>query len=207
MGRMTEYIVCADFTDRGTGPAQHALEKLERAHSQGALDLREARVISRDPNGHAEILGEVDHISGAAGFAVGSLVGALVGLVGGPRGALLGFTTGGLIGGGHDARRVVETNEGLEELTAEIPPASTVVVADVKETSTGAVREALGPGVSHYLAAAVRQEVEDILSKPQSCPNASDAPTGSATTGHEPGRFGEGERERASGRETHWWRR
>ncbi|MBO8195871.1 DUF1269 domain-containing protein, partial [Streptomyces oryzae] len=163
---MTENILCADFTERGTLAALHALDRLDSAHDQGALELREARVVVRDADGNAEVVGEVDHISGATGWAVGGLVGALLGLVGGPKGALLGFGAGGLIGGGHDARRVVETNEGLEELTAEIPPGSTVVVADVKETSTGPADKALGPGVSRYLATTVRQELEDILSTP-----------------------------------------
>ncbi|MGP3989524.1 DUF1269 domain-containing protein [Streptomyces sp. 3N207] len=204
---MTENILCADFTERGTRAALNALDRLDSAHRLGVLELLEARVVDRDPDGNAEVLGEVDNISGATGLAVGGLVGALLGLVGGPKGALLGFGTGGLIGGGHDARRVIETNEGLEELTAEIPPGSTVVVADVKETSTDPADEALGPGVSRYLAATVRKELEDVLSTPQPTPNPSDAPTGPATAGHEVGPHGEGERERASGREEHWWRR
>ncbi|MET9862588.1 DUF1269 domain-containing protein [Streptomyces smyrnaeus] len=204
---MTENILFADFTERGTRAALHALDELEQAHRQGALELREARVIGRDADGKAEVAGEVDHTDSATGLAVGGLVGALLGLVGGPAGALLGFGAGGLIGGGHDARRVIETNEGLEELTAEIPPGSTVVVADVKETSTDPADRALGPGVSRYLAATVRQELEDILSTPQPAPNPSDAPTGPPTAGHEVGPHGEGERERASGREEHWWRR
>ena len=199
--------MCADFTERGTGAALHALDMLERAHRKGALELREARVVGRDVDGNAEVVGEVDNISGATGLTVGGLTGALLGLVGGPKGALQGFGTGGLTGGGHDARRVIETNEGLEELTSQIPPGSTVVVADVKETSTGPADEVLGPGVSRYLAATVRRELEEVLSTPQPTPNPSDAPTGPATAGHEIGPHGEGERERASGREEHWWRR
>ncbi|MBO8188442.1 DUF1269 domain-containing protein [Streptomyces spirodelae] len=204
---MTENLLFADFTERGTRAALLALDKLESAHQAGALELREARVIGRNADGNAEVVGEVDHTVAVTGLAVGGLVGALLGLVGGPPGALLGFGAGGLIGSGHDARRVVETNEGLEELTAEIPPGSTVVVADVRETSTGPADEALGPGVSRYLAATVRQELEEILTTPQPAPNPSDAPTGPPTAGHETGPHGEGERARASGREEHWWRR
>ncbi|MGP3976698.1 DUF1269 domain-containing protein [Streptomyces sp. 8N114] len=204
---MTENILCADFTERGARAALNALDRLDSAHRLGVLELLEARVVDRDTDGNAEVLGEVDNVSGATGLAVGGLVGALLGLVGGPKGALLGFGAGGLIGGGHDARRVIETNEGLEELTAEIPPGSTVVVADVKETSTDPADEALGPDVSRYLAATVRKELEEVLSTPQPTPNPSDAPTGPAAAGHEVGPHGEGERERASGREEHWWRR
>ncbi|NSC22209.1 DUF1269 domain-containing protein [Streptomyces albus subsp. chlorinus] len=205
---MTENIVFADFTGRGTRAALQALDGLEDAHRAGTLRLREARVIGRDADGNAEIVGEVDNIGSATGFAVGGLIGALVGLVGGPAGALVGFGAGGLIGGSHDARRVIETNEGLEELTAEIPPGSTVVVADVEEESSEPVDEAMGPGVSRYLASRVRRDLEETLSTPQTPPNPSDAPTGPVTAhGHEVGPHGEGEKERASGREEHWWRR
>lgn len=203
---MTEYIVFADFTGRGTRAALQALDALEGAHRAGTVALREARVIGRDAGGGAEVVAEVDNTGGATGFAVGGLVGALVGLVGGPAGALLGFSAGGLIGGGHDARRVVETNEGMEELTAEIPPGSTVVVADIDERSTDPTDAALGPGVRRYLATRVRRDLEDTLSHPPEPPNPSDAPTG-PVAGHETGPHGEGESVRASGREAHWWRR
>ncbi|RCG22496.1 DUF1269 domain-containing protein [Streptomyces diacarni] len=203
---MTEYIVFADFTERGTQAALRALDRLEAAHRAGTVALREARVIGRDAEGEAEIVGEVDNTGTATGFAVGGLIGALVGLMGGPAGALLGFGAGGLIGGGHDARRVIETNEGLEELTAEIPPGSTVVVADLDEESTDPADAALGPGVSRYLASRVRRDLEDTLSSPPVPQNASDAPTG-PITGHEAGPSGEGESARESGREEHWWRR
>ncbi|MFF8284766.1 DUF1269 domain-containing protein [Streptomyces albus] len=203
---MTENIVFADFTERGTRAALRALDSLEEAHRAGSLTVREARVIGRDADGNAEVVGEVDNTTRATGLAVGGLVGALVGLVGGPAGALAGFGAGGLIGGGRDARRVFETNEGLEELTAEIPPGSTVVVADVEEVSTDPLDRALGTGVSRYLASRVRRDLEETLSAPQTPPNASDAPTG-PVHGHDVGPHGEGENARASGHEEHWWRR
>jgi uncharacterized membrane protein len=204
---MTENILFADFTERGTDAALHALEELRSAHERGALELREARVVGRDADGRAETVDGVDNTGSPKGLAVGGLIGAVLGLVGGPPGALLGFAAGGVIGTSHDARRVIETNEGLEELTAEIPPGSTVVVADVKERFTEPADRALGPGVTRYLADQVRRELEDLLSTPQPAPNPSDAPTGPPTSGHEVGPLGEGEKARASGRETHWWRR
>ncbi|GAA2619881.1 DUF1269 domain-containing protein [Streptomyces axinellae] len=163
---MTENILFADFTDRGTEAALRALDDLAGAHTEGQLTLREARVIGRDAEGNVAVPGEVDHTNSSAGFAVGGLVGALVGLVGGPVGAMLGFGAGGLIGGGHDLRRVTETNAALEELTSEVPPGSTVLVAEVDEDAPGPADKALGPGIRRYAAAQVRKDLEDALSAP-----------------------------------------
>lgn len=163
---MTVNILFADFTDRGTEAALGALDDLAGAHTEGKLKLREARVIGRDPEGNVEVPGEVDHSNSSAGFAVGGLVGALAGLVGGPVGAVIGFGAGGLIGGGHDVRRVTETNAALEELTSEIPPGSTVLVAEVDEDAPGPADKALGPGIRRYAATQVRKELEEALAAP-----------------------------------------
>lgn len=164
---MTENILLADYTFRGRDAALQGLAALDRAHEDGSLKLREARVISRDDAGDVDVPGEVDHTHTSAGFAVGGVVGALVGLVGGPVGVMIGFGTGGLIGGTQDARRVTETNAALEELTAEIPPGSTVLVAEVDEDATGPADEALGLDVHRYSAAKVREDLEHALNAPE----------------------------------------
>ncbi|MDJ1136423.1 DUF1269 domain-containing protein [Streptomyces iconiensis] len=160
---MTENILFADYTDRGRDAALQALVALDAAHDAGSLKLREARVIRRDEDGDVEVPGEVDHTYDSAGFAVGGVVGALVGLLGGPVGVLIGFGAGGLIGGAQDARRVIETNTALEELTAGIPPGSTVLVAEAAEDSTTPADQALGSGVRRYEAAKVRADLEEAL--------------------------------------------
>lgn len=163
---MTENILFADYTSRGREAALRGLGALDAAHDEGSLKLREARVISRDTEGDVDVPGEVDHTHASARFAVGGVVGALVGLLGGPVGVMIGFGAGGLIGGAQDARRVTETNAALEELTSEVPPGSTVLVAEVDEDTTEAADRALGPDVHRYLASKVREDLEHALNAP-----------------------------------------
>ncbi|GAA2060498.1 hypothetical protein GCM10009801_02110 [Streptomyces albiaxialis] len=167
---MTENILFSDFTDRGTDAATAALDDLVAAHDAGELKLREARVIARDADGNLDVPGDVDHTSSASGFAVGGLVGALVGLLGGPVGVMIGFGAGGLIGGSQDARRAAETNAALEELADEVPPGSTVLVAEVEEKSHETADRVLGPGVRRYDASRLREELEEALKAADEAP-------------------------------------
>ncbi|NGO72218.1 DUF1269 domain-containing protein [Streptomyces boncukensis] len=169
---MTENILLCDFTRRGRDAAAQALADLGTAHDRHELKLREARVIARDADGDVEVPADVDHTGTAPGFAVGGLVGALVGLLGGPVGALIGFGAGGLLGGSQDARRAATANAALEELTDEVPPGSTVLVAEVGETSPEAADRILGPGVHRYDAKRLRRELEAALSAPDADGNA-----------------------------------
>lgn len=179
---MTENILFADFTDRGTEAARQALAELDLAHKDGDLKLHEARVISRDADGDLDVPGEVDHTNSATGFAVGGLVGALVGLLGGPVGVMIGLGAGGLIGGGRDARRVTEANAALEEISDEVPPGSTVLVADLDEESPAAADQAVGPGARRYLADEFRENLEAALASPDPTPAPGDEGSG-ATEG------------------------
>ena len=160
---MTENILFADFTDQGTTAATRALDHLKAAHDRSELKLREARVIARDAEGNVDVPSSVDHTSPASRFAVGGLVGALVGLLGGPVGVMIGFGAGGLIGGSQDARRAAETNAALEELTDEVPPGSTVLVAEVEERTPEAADRILGSGVRRYESSRLREELEEAL--------------------------------------------
>ncbi|MFG3259486.1 DUF1269 domain-containing protein [Streptomyces sp. NPDC048172] len=175
---MTENILFSDFTGRGTDAATRALDALGAAHDEGELKLREARVIARDAEGNLDIPGDVDHTSSASGFAVGGLVGALVGLIGGPVGVMIGFGAGGLIGGSQDARRATETNAALEELADEVPPGSTVLVADIDEKTPEAADRILGPDVRRYEASRLREELEEALKAADEAPEDAEGTTG-----------------------------
>ncbi|MFF4222778.1 DUF1269 domain-containing protein [Streptomyces sp. L500] len=150
-----------------TGPAKghKALDALRRVHSDGEITLREGAVIARDAEGALDFPDAVDNTGTATAFAMGGLLGGLLGILGGPLGVLVGFGAGGLIGGAHDARAATASNAALEMLAAEVPPGSTVLMAEVREDDPGPVDRALTPfgEVRRYPAERVRAEVEAAI--------------------------------------------
>ncbi|MFI9203458.1 DUF1269 domain-containing protein [Streptomyces sp. NPDC053048] len=142
-----------------------ALDALRRAHADGDLTLREGAVIARDAEGALDFPDAVDNTGTARAFAMGGLLGGLLGILGGPLGVMVGFGAGGLIGGVHDARRATASNAALEMLAAEVPPGSTVLMAEVREEGPEAVDRTLAPfgQVRRYPAEKVREEVEAAM--------------------------------------------
>ncbi|MFI1969687.1 hypothetical protein BLA24_15670 [Streptomyces cinnamoneus] len=154
------------FLNAGSPRKGHrALDALRRAHADGAVTLREGTVIARDAEGALDFPDAADNTGTAPAFAMGGLLGGLLGILGGPLGVLVGFGAGGLIGGLHDVRQATASNAALEMLAAEVPPGSTVLMAEVREEDPAAVDEALAPfgEVRRYPAERVRAEVEAAI--------------------------------------------
>ncbi|MEV6671952.1 DUF1269 domain-containing protein [Streptomyces sp. NPDC051162] len=152
----------------GPHDGRRALDALRQAHADGDIKLREATVISRDAEGNLDFPDTEDNTGTARGFAVGSLVGGLVGILGGPLGIMIGFGAGGLIGGAHDARDATAANAAVEMLAAEVPPGSTVLIAEVGEDRADVLDSALSPfgtGLERYPAERVRELVEAAIAE------------------------------------------
>ncbi|MEV4433979.1 DUF1269 domain-containing protein [Streptomyces sp. NPDC049555] len=142
-----------------------ALDALRRAHADGDISLREGTVIARDAEGTLDFPDAVDDTGTGQAFAMGGILGGLLGILGGPLGVMIGFGAGGLIGGMHEARQATASNAALEMLAAEVPPGSTVLMAEVREEDPGPVDRALAPygQVRRYPAERVRAEVEEAI--------------------------------------------
>ncbi|MEV5238772.1 DUF1269 domain-containing protein [Streptomyces cinnamoneus] len=142
-----------------------ALDALRRAHAEGDITLREGAVIARDAEGALDFPDAADNTGTAPAFAMGGLLGGLLGILGGPLGVIIGFGAGGLIGGVHDARGATASNAALEMLAAEVPPGSTVLMAEVREESPETTDRVLAPfgEVRRYPAERVRAEVEAAI--------------------------------------------
>ncbi|MBC2878113.1 MULTISPECIES: DUF1269 domain-containing protein [Streptomyces] len=164
MSRM-ENVLFMRAEDAGTG--HQALERLRRADADGALTLRGATVITRDAEGSVDFPDTLDTTGTARGFLAGGLIGGLVGILGGPLGVMAGFGAGGLIGGARDARRATADNVALQLLTEEVPPDTTVLVAEVAEDGPEAADEALAPYGTpvRHPADRVREEVEAAIAE------------------------------------------
>ncbi|MCQ8773021.1 DUF1269 domain-containing protein [Streptomyces telluris] len=134
-----------------------ALDDLRAGHTAGRFTLREGAVIARADDGTLDFPDAVDNSGTARAFAVGGLIGGLLGILGGPLGVMIGFGAGGLIGGVRDAREATGANAALEMLAAEVPPGSTVLVAEIAEDGPEEADEVL----AHY-GEATRYRTEDI---------------------------------------------
>lgn len=151
--------------DPDTG--HQALDSLRAAHSEGGLTLREGAVISRGTDGNLDFPDAVDNTGTARAFALGGLIGGLLGILGGPLGVMIGFGAGGFAGGLHDAREATAANAALEMLAEEVPPGSTVLVAEIAEDGPDTADRALAPygTATRYPADEIRKEVEDAIAE------------------------------------------
>jgi uncharacterized membrane protein len=162
---MAENILFMDIP--GPEAAPHALDALLRADDEGKLALCEGAVIARAVDGTLDLPDCVDR-TGARCFTVDGLMGGLVGLLGGPLGIMIGFGEGGFVGAARDAREGAATGvtAALEMLAAEVPPGTTVLVADVREPSPEVTDRALAPygrPAARYPADRVRREIESAM--------------------------------------------
>jgi uncharacterized membrane protein len=141
--------------------AYQALTDLKQLDSQDQIKITGAAVVARDADGRVEAkseLGEDPYV----GTASGGLVGLLVGIIGGPLGMLLGGAYGMLVGSLFDINEVDTTESVLGEISKEIQPGRTALLAQVTEQSPEVIDAAmarLGGGVLRRPAVDVEEEI------------------------------------------------
>jgi hypothetical protein len=102
-----------------------------------------AAVVTREPNGRVDAKSEVGE-DPYVGTASGGMIGLLVGIVGGPIGVLLGGATGVLVGSLFDIDEVETTESVLSEISKQVEPTRTAVLAQVTEQSPEVIDAAMG---------------------------------------------------------------
>jgi uncharacterized membrane protein len=122
--------------------AYQALTDLKQLDSQGQIKIADAAVISRDADGRVEVKSEVGS-DPYVGTASGGMVGLLVGIIGGPLGVLLGGTYGALVGSLFDIDDAETTESVLGELSKQVQPTRTAVLAQVNEQSPEVIDTAM----------------------------------------------------------------
>jgi uncharacterized membrane protein len=141
--------------------AYQALTDLKQLDSQDQIKIKGAAVVTRDADGRVEEkseLGEDPYV----GTASGGLVGLLVGIIGGPLGMLLGGAYGMLLGSLFDINEVDTTESVLGEISKEIQPTRTALLAQVTEQSPEVIDAAmarLGGEVLRRPAVDVEEEI------------------------------------------------
>ena len=141
--------------------AFQALTDLKQLDSQRQISIAGAAVVSRDRDGRVDVKSGVGD-DPYAGMASGGMVGLLVGIIGGPLGVMLGGATGVLVGSLFDIDEVETTESVLSEISKQVHPTRTAVLAQVTEQSPEVIDTAmarLGGDVMRRPAGDVEEEI------------------------------------------------
>jgi uncharacterized membrane protein len=122
--------------------AYQALTDLKELDSQDQIKITGAAVITRDGDGRGDIKSDVGE-DPYVGTASGGLIGLLVGFIGGPLGMLIGGAYGMLVGSLFDIDEVDTTESVLGEISKQVQPNRTALLAEVTEQSPEVVDAAM----------------------------------------------------------------
>jgi uncharacterized membrane protein len=137
--------------------AYQALTDLKQLDSQGQIKITAAGVATRELDGRVDIKSEVGD-DPYIGTASGGLVGLLVGIIGGPLGMLIGGGTGVLVGSLFDIDDAETTESVLADISKQVHPSRTAVLAQVTEQSP----EVIDTAMARLGGEVMRRSVVDV---------------------------------------------
>jgi uncharacterized membrane protein len=138
-----ERMIVTIFNDEKS--AYQGMQALKQLHAEGSLALYAAAVIAKDVQGQVSVKQAEDE--GPLGTLLGLMTGSFIGLLGGPVGLAVGASAGTLTGSLYDLARVGVSEDFLAEVSQNLTPGKSAVVADVNEewvTPVDTRMEALG---------------------------------------------------------------
>ena len=141
--------------------AYQALTDLRQLDSQGQIEIADAGVATRDLDGRVEIKSEVGNMP-YEGTASGGLIGLLVGIIGGPLGVLIGGSTGLVVGSLFDIDDATTTESVLADISKQVKPTRTAVLAQVTEQSPEVIDTAMARLGGEVLRRPVVEVEEEI---------------------------------------------
>ena len=154
-------VVTFGETPENDQNAYQALTDLKQLDSQDQIQIAGAAVVTRDRDGRVDVKSEVGN-DPYVGIASGGMIGLLVGIIGGPLGLLLGGTYGALVGSLFDMDEAETTESVLAEISKQVRPSRTAVLAQVVEQGPEVIDAAmarLGGAVIRRPSADVEQEI------------------------------------------------
>ena len=122
--------------------AYQALTDLKQLDSQNQINIAGGAVVTRDLDGQVDVKSETGD-DPYTGTATGGVIGLLVGIIGGPLGVLLGGATGVLVGSLFDIDDVDTTESVLSDISKQVQPTRTAVLAQVTEQSPEVIDTAM----------------------------------------------------------------
>ena len=149
-------VIIATYPDEET-PDQK-LEWLKQATKAGQIDIVDAAVIKKDPNGTIHIK-DTANVSTGKGAAIGGVIGGVVGLLAGPAGVVILGGAGALIGGVVTGGDEGIPDERLQQLGEELEPGTSAVVAVVEPAWVKEVESKLTEASSSVTVREVKPEV------------------------------------------------
>jgi uncharacterized membrane protein len=141
--------------------AYQALTDLKQLESQDQIKIAGAAVVTRDGEGRVDVKSDVGD-DPYVGTASGGLIGLLIGIIGGPLGMLIGGAYGMVVGSLFDIDEVDTTESVLGEISKQVQPTRTAVLAQVTEQSPEVIDAAmarLGGEILRRPAVDVEEEI------------------------------------------------
>jgi uncharacterized membrane protein len=157
---MDENVIATTFSEDSR--AYEALARLKELAAEGQIDLHEAGVVERAPDGTLHLRDESGNEDDGLATLTGGTIGLLIGILAGPLGVLLGGAMGLLAGATVDAEDDDETDSVLEHISRSIGNGQTAVLADLDESSPAPVdgaMAALDGRVTRYARKDVEAEI------------------------------------------------
>jgi uncharacterized membrane protein len=122
--------------------AYQALTNLKDLDTQGQVQVVEAAVVERGLDGQVTVKSDVGN-EGYIGTATGGVVGVVIGVLGGPLGVLIGGATGLVAGALFDEEDDEDTESVLTDISKQVHPTRTAVLAQVSEPSPEVIDTAM----------------------------------------------------------------
>jgi uncharacterized membrane protein len=156
-------VVVVAFSDDSR--AYEALATVKQLDGKGQIDVVEAAVVTRDPDGRVHVKDQAGG-DNLVGTASGGLIGLLIGILGGPLGILLGGATGLLLGSLWDLDDADTSDSALSQVSKTVQVGRNSLLAQVVEQSP----DVLDTAMAHLSGTVVRRpvyEVEDEIARAQ----------------------------------------
>ena len=163
-----ENVVVIRFED--ATKAHDAWAVLKNCDADDRINLKDAAIVQRMPDGTLHTIDEYDNLGPVGGLG-GGLIGMLIGVLGGPVGMLLGWGAGATLGGAFDIDRAVTSDEALTVLGTAIPAGSIAILADVEEFAV----EVIDGEMKKLDGVVTRQPIGEVLGEVGAAEEAADA--------------------------------
>lgn len=141
MSELPVKIMVATFVDENS--AKLALNEIEAARKQGAVDFEDAAIVKKDDHGNLHIH-ETTDITTTTGAEIGGVIGGVLGLIGGPMGVIILGAAGAVIGGLVAHGDAGFQDEQLKKLGEDLEPGSAVIVVVVSDAWISDIEQRLG---------------------------------------------------------------
>src|SRR3954454_7770358 len=137
--------------------AYQALTDLKQLDTQKHVEVVDAAVVERDLDGHVNIKSETGD-QGYVDTATGGVLGVLIGVLGGPVGVLVGGAAGLLAGTAADEDAGDEKQSVIEDISKQLHPTRTAVIAQVSEPSP----EVIDTAMERVGGSVLRRPVDEV---------------------------------------------